>query len=540
VSVSGDSALIGVPVDSDNGYQAGCAYLFTRHSTVWEFTAKLIADDGVEYDIFGSSVSLDGDIALVGAPRVAFITDPDSGGTIFNDVQGRAYVYSRSGSVWSQQAKLMAYQVVLFVHDSFGISVSVNHDTALIGASGGGGELSGEAISGVAYVFVRSESTWSLQEQLRANDGVNGDAFGDSVSLCEDTALVGSRRNDENGNESGSAYVFLRSGVAWSQQAKLLANDGAAFDEFGHSVSLSGDTALISALALMNAFINDGRTDAGRAYVFTRSAGDWSLQQKIYANDTAAEFGISVCVSGDTALVGAPGSQLNLLSLTEGLPGSAYLFTRSNDIWTQQQKIQIEDGSASDYFGYSVSLDGDTALIGAYLDDGIDLSGGLVADQGSVYIFRLSTIGTDTDSDGASDTWEAANDFNSAVPDDYLTLDTDLDGALDLLEIFQGTDKNSATSGYGLLTQSADGSTQSMKARFRRSTASTGVAATYHWSPNLTDWYIGGMDAEGIKVEFAESVVETGADYEIVELTATITLGSADELFIRMAVKPVE
>ncbi len=223
--------------------------------------------------------------------------------------------------------------------------------------------------------------------------------------------------------------------------------------------------------------------------------------------------------------------------------GAAYPITIDPLIASLEQKLGPEvtgDGAVGDYFGYSVSVSGDTALVGGFRDEGVDMLGGSAFDQGSVYIFRLSMIGADYDEDGASDAWGYDNGFSSYLSGDFLTLDTDQDGALDLLEIFQGTDKMSATSNYGLLTQSADGSTQSMKARFRRSTASTGVAATYHWSPNLTDWYIGGMDAEGIKVEFSESVVSSGPGYEIVALTATITLGSADELFIRIAVEPVE
>ncbi|NQY31954.1 MAG: hypothetical protein HRT56_02125, partial [Coraliomargarita sp.] len=132
------------------------------------------------------------------------------------------------------------------------------------------------------------------------------------------------------------------------------------------------------------------------------------------------------------------------------------------------------------------------------------------------------------------------NGFNPDVPFDYQQLDTDGDGKLDILEIFQGTDKTSKASAYGLIPQSADSEDKFLKIRYRRSVTNTGVIATYSWSPNLIDWYKGGMDINGVEVDVREEVIETSIDYEIVEATAQITLGDIDHFFIRLDLTPSE
>ncbi|MDF7799449.1 FG-GAP repeat protein [Pontiellaceae bacterium B1224] len=523
VSISGDTALIGVSGDDDNGLASGSVYVFIRSGGLWSQQQKLTADDGAADDDFGNSVSISGDTALIGAHW-----DDDHGSR-----SGSAYVFTRtSGSVWSQQQKLTADDAA--ASDYFGNSVGVSGNTALIGASRDGDHGS---YSGSAYVFTRNNGLWSQQQKLTADDGASHAYFGASVSVSDDMALIGASGDmalfGASGSSSGSAYVFTRTDSVWSQQQKLTADDGAAYDYFGVAVSLTGVTALIGASG-----DDDNGSSSGSAYVFTRTGDLWSQQQKLTPDDGAAKdyFGASLSLSGDIALIGAYGDDVN--GNTDS--GSAFVFTRTGSVWSQQQRLAADDGAANDYFGYSVCVSGNTALIGAFRDDGLDLLGGHVDNQGSVYIFRLGTIGVDTDGDDASDIWETVNGFNPADPDDYLTLDTDLDGKLDILEIFQGTDKNSASDSYGLLVQGADADAQILTARFRRATGSTGVEATYQWSENLSNWYLGGMDDGNIKVEFNESVVSSGTGYEIVELTATITLGRADHLFIRMEVKPVE
>jgi len=313
-------------------------------AAIWTQTQKLLASDGAANDCFGYCVSLDGNTALIGAPEGSNGHDP-----------GAAYVFTRTGTTWTMQQKLTASDGA--ADDSFGVGVSLVGDIALIGANW---DDDNGADSGSAYIFARTGTTWTQQQKLLASDGAAGDWFGWVVSLDGDTALVGAPQNDDNGNNSGSAYVFTRSGTTWTQQAKLTASDGAAGDRFSdYAVDLEGDTAIIGAC-----YNDDNGTDSGSAYVFTRTGTTWTQQTKLLATDASAgdNFGCFVSLYGDTALIGA-------CAFDFSNPGSAYVFTRTGTTWTQQAKLTASDGAAGDWFGTCVSLSGDTALIGAVLDN---------------------------------------------------------------------------------------------------------------------------------------------------------------------------
>ncbi len=351
-----------------------CVLLFVA-IPAWSVTpvevAKLLTADGAAGDQFGYSVALSGDTAVIGAR----FDDDDVNGL----ESGSAYVFTRSGTTWSQQAKLTAADGAS--RDWFGVRVAISGDTAVITADADDDDVNG-VDSGSAYVFTRSGTTWSQQAKLTAADGAAVDLFGYSVALSGDTALFGARFDDDdvNGVDSGSVYVFIRSGTTWSQQAKLTAADGAAGDEFGYSVALFGDTAVITA----DADDDDvNGVDSGSAYVFTRSGTTWSQQAKLTAADSAAGdmFGVRVALSGDTALIGARFDD------DDGVDsGSAYVFTRTGTAWSQQAKLTAADSAAGDWFGYSVALSSDTALIGAHFNDHDDDG----ADSGSAYIFKRS------------------------------------------------------------------------------------------------------------------------------------------------------
>jgi hypothetical protein len=180
---------------------------------------------------------------------------------------------------------------------------------------------------------------------------------------------VGAYEDDDAGNNSGSAYVFARSGGVWTQQQKLVPLDGAADDGFGVSVAISGDTAIVGAFE-----DDDAGTESGSAYVFVRIGGLWTEQQKLVASDGLADdrFGISVAMSSDTAIVGA--DEWEFGGSTE--PGSAYVFVRSGGLWTEQRKLVAADGAAGDCFGTRVAISGDTAIVGAYYDDDAGSSSG--------------------------------------------------------------------------------------------------------------------------------------------------------------------
>jgi uncharacterized delta-60 repeat protein len=330
----------------------------------WNEQAHPIPTFAVTSDEFGNAVAISGDTVVVGS----WLDNTGSG-----EDAGSAHVFTRSGATWSLQQILTASDGNSF--DSFGSSVGINGDTIVVGSAYD--DNAGGTDAGSAYVFVRSGSVWTQQAKLTASDGAASDRFGYSVSISGDTIVVGAGFDDNAGGaDAGSAYVFTRSGTVWSQQQKLAASDAATADEFGISVAIDGDSVAVGSYENDNA----GGTDAGAAYVFTRSGTVWSQQQKLTASNGAASdyFGISVALSGNTVAVGAYQRDIGGTNA-----GSAYIFTRSGAVWTQQQEVTASDGAASDFFGIAVSLSGDTLVVGAYDDD---TPAG--ADVGSAYVYR--------------------------------------------------------------------------------------------------------------------------------------------------------
>jgi hypothetical protein len=348
VSADGKTALVGAPGAASS---AGAVYVFTRTGTIWSQQATLTPSDGGANYLFGSSVSLgsDGYTAVIGSIAKTVGS---------NTSQGAAYVFTRSGSTWLQQAELTAPDGA--TQDYFGGSVSVSTDgnTVLVGASG----------NESAYVFTRSGTTWSLWQKLAASDGAAFDDFGSSVSLSGDgkTALIGAPYKTIGDNTyQGAAYVFVVNGNAWYPLAELNASDGAAITGFGGSVALiNGGTALIGA----GAFWNESPPNSnygGAAYLFTGPTvpfgpGNWSQQAEIVPSDSVAKdrFGASVALSSDgsKALVGTPKKAV-------GEGGAAYLFTISGTSWSQQLELGTSDGTGGDLFGNSVSLSGDGSML---------------------------------------------------------------------------------------------------------------------------------------------------------------------------------
>jgi hypothetical protein len=275
VFLSGDTALIGA-IGYPAYYGYGTTYVFTRTGASWTQQAQLNASDATAGDTFGISVSLSGDTALIGA-------------AYRENANGSAYVFTRTGSSWTQQAELTATGGVPGL---FGYAVSLSGDTALIGA------YAYQDFTGKAYVFTRSGSNWTQQAQLEASDGAPSDCFGGTVSVYGDTALIGAYTH----YGAGSAYVFTRTGTSWVQQAELHASDGASWDAFGWSVYLSHDVALIGAPGC-----SKNRNYRGAVYVFTRTGNQWVQQQKLRASDGVEGDGFGSCEALDnlTAVISA-------------------------------------------------------------------------------------------------------------------------------------------------------------------------------------------------------------------------------------------
>ena len=355
VAVSGNTAVVGA--DGESSY-AGAAYVFVASGVIWSEQQKLTASDGAADHEFGSSVAISGDTAVIGSPLA---------GPSFSE-SGAAHVFVRSGGIWSEQQKLTASDTA--PGDEFGLSVAISGETVVVGA-----HLNDDAgsQSGSAYVFVRSGTTWSEQQKLTASDAAGSDQFGHSVAISGETAVIGADLNDDVASNTGSAYVFVRSGTTWSEQQKLTASDAAGSDQFGWAVAISGDTAAVGAIGNSDAGVN-----SGSAYIFVRNGVIWSEQQKLTASDAAASdrFSWSVAVSGDTAVIGAfQDDDLGAQS------GSAYVFARSGVTWSEQKKLTASDGAANDRFGESVGISGPATVIGAAGHDGGS------ANSGAAYVF---------------------------------------------------------------------------------------------------------------------------------------------------------
>ncbi len=367
IAVSGGTALVGAAGKTiGSNSNQGAAYVYVLSGSTWTQQQKLVASDGAAGDEFGASVAVSGSTAVVGARSKTVGT---------NAYQGAAYVFVHSGSTWTQQQELVASDGA--ANDGFGASVSVSGSTAVVGALyrvvGPG------AGPGAAYAYVQSGGTWTEQQKLVASDGAGGDGFGASVSVSGSTAVVGAVYRTVGSNTAqGAAYVFVQSGSTWTQQQELVASDGAAYDEFASSVSVAGNTAVAGAFGKTVA----SNTGQGAAYVFVQSGSTWTQQQELVASDGAAsdQFGVSVSVSGNTAVIGANRKTVG----SNTAQGAAYVFVPSGSTWTQQQEFVPSDGAAYDEFGLSVSVSGSTAVVGANYK-----TVGSNPFQGAAYVYAL-------------------------------------------------------------------------------------------------------------------------------------------------------
>ncbi|MDN5864112.1 MAG: Ig-like domain-containing protein, partial [Gammaproteobacteria bacterium] len=353
VALDGNTALIGADgVTVGGNSEQGAVYVFSKSGTVWTQTQRLTASDGAELDQFGWSVALDGTTALVEA-RDAMIG--------FDRV-GAAYVFEQSGGVWSQTAKLTASDGAL--GDQFGFSVALDGTTALVAAEGA--KVGPNFNQGAVYVFDASGGSWTQTAKITAGDGASNDQFGHSIALDGTTALVGAWNAEAGANIlQGAAYVFEKSGSAWTQTAKLVASDGAAQDRFGSAVALDGTTALVGAFVATVS----SEDNAGAAYVFEESGGAWAQTAKLVPSDLAEdfEFGYAVALDGGSALVSAPFAHSPPGSPPDVGIGAVYLFEESGGAWTQTARIVARTSAEQDLiqgFGWSVALDGAIALAG--------------------------------------------------------------------------------------------------------------------------------------------------------------------------------
>jgi len=380
VAVSGDTAVIGASYDDYGAVDIGSAYVFRYDGSDWVEEEKLTPSDGAGEDHFGGAVAVSGDTVVVGS-----MWDDDNG-----SFSGSAYVFRYDGSDWVEEEKLTASDGVAY--DYFGGTVGISGDTIVVGANGNDDY---GPYTGSAYIFRYDGSEWVEEEKLTASDGSTYDYFGGSVAISGDTAVVGADGSDGgSGYYSGSAYVFRYDGSDWVEEEKLVASDGAPGDHLGNSVAISGDTVVVGAI-----YDDDNGSDSGSAYVFHYDGSDWVEDARLTASDGAAfdSFGGSVAVSGDTAVVGAHADDDN----GDG-SGSAYVFCYDGSDWVEDAKLTASDGAESDFLGFSVAVSGSTSMVGAYADDDI------VENSGSAYVFAVpesSVIFVDGFESGTTSAW---------------------------------------------------------------------------------------------------------------------------------------
>ena len=426
----------GFPGNNNNAADgSGAAYVFVRdaHGN-WSQQAFLKAPSVVTAAEFGASVAIDGDTIVVGA--------------LYN-VGGVAYVYVREGSAWSLQTALTASNAE--DRDGFGHRVRISGDTIVVGAPYEDGSLSGVINgpdfsgienndldrSGAAYVFKRTGIAWTQEAYLKAANPDSSDGFGYSVAISENAIVVGAQGedsdatgvtdgsgfygNDGNGTDlSGAAYVFLRDGSTWRQQAYLKPVISEYDTRFGFSVAISGQTIVVGAIqdrrvasGVTNGSGYSGETgdQSGAAYVFVREGVFWRQQAFLKAsnNSSGQLFGISVAIDGDLIVVGSNGESANGIGVTNGngysgtdnygnnQSGAASVFIRENSSWRQHAYFKAPNPGSRHEFGAAVAIHTDSIAVGAYQEDS-DATGvtngsgftqnGSISRSGAVYVFH--------------------------------------------------------------------------------------------------------------------------------------------------------
>ena len=354
VLVSGNSAFVSGPAPLNH---PGKVYVFANVSGTWTEMQQISATPSVApppnwSDFFGWSLSLSGDSLLVGAPEVF--------NQMFGPVGG-AYVFVNAGGTWTQQQELLGADAGSF--DWVGSAVALNGDTAFVGAPNHNGTM------GEVHVFTRTGTTWAEGTPLVASDGASGDAhqFGGAIKFDGTTLLIGAPGPDYSSSgvyAPGEAYVFANTGGTWTEAQILQPDDSADGDQFGFSLALDGATALIGTPAANIA----ANAHQGAAYAFDGSGGTWVQSAKVVAADGAAydQFGQSVAMQGGNALIGGwshnddpNGTQ------PPPKPGTVYLYSAGRGGWNLSNEFHAGDASNGDSYGWDVGIDGTTLLVGS-------------------------------------------------------------------------------------------------------------------------------------------------------------------------------
>ena len=393
VAIDGEIAVVGAVNDDARGADSGSVYILRHDGSGWDETHKIVPVSIRSNDSFGDAVGISGNTIVVGAPG-----DDDSGSGA-----GAAYVFEFVNNAWTQTALLVPPAPA--AGDNFASSVDIDGDTIVVGAmldDDNGGN------AGKAYIYRRVAGSWGLEASFQSDDIAEFDRFGKDVAISGDRALISCDSDDDLGPTSGSAYVFTRVDGVWTQTAKLLASDGDADDQFGERLDIDQDTIIVGAR-----YDDAMGTWSGSAYIFEYDGASWNEQVKLNAYDAGNSefFGHDVAIHQGRAMVGAWG-QNDPFGLFNA--GAAYAYSRTSEGWGLDRKIVASDQEGWDFFGYSVAISSEHAIIGA--DGNDDFWWG--QDAGAVYMITLNceaSCSADLNSDGSLDFFDISYFLNNRV-----------------------------------------------------------------------------------------------------------------------------
>lgn len=430
LAIDSDTMVVGSPNEASNqstitttassdtsSLNAGAVYVYTRSNGEWSLQAYIKAPNNHSSNTFGSTVAISGDTIVVGAPsESAAVNTITNGSTASADqtasASGAAYVFTRSGTTWTQQAYIKPANNA--AGNAFGSTVAIHGDTIAVSALGessnsqviiNGTTADSDASAssaGAVYVYKRTSTNWAQEAYVKPSNTIASMTFGTSLAIDTNTLIVGATGESGNQNtishgstastvqtsaSSGAAYVFFRTGSSWAQQAYLKAPNNNAGNLFGHAVAISGDSVVVGAKneASNQTTITNGTTassdtsatSAGAAYVFTRSSSTWTAQAylKPSNNLTNHNFGTSVAIGSSTIAVGAMGESSNQSTITNGSTassntdmanaGAVYVFSLSGSEWSQAAYLKAPNVRSGYRYGISVSMSGSSIAVGS-------------------------------------------------------------------------------------------------------------------------------------------------------------------------------
>lgn len=391
VAIDGNTAVVGAPNEANGGdINVGAAYVFTFDGAAWSQAARLTASDGAAGDLFGTAVAIDDGTIVVGA----------RGQDEFAGNAGAAYVFTGSGSAWSQADKLLPSSMG---DNAFGFTVAVDGDRIAVGAPYTG---SGTTNSGAAYIFDAGGSGWTETTRLATGGGgaVLSDLFGAAISLSGDLLLVGAYLDNV-------VYAYAYNGSTWAAAGTLKGVDTQSGDQFGYAVAVDGNTAVVGAAQ------NDtAGNNSGAAYFFERTGANWVQRTKVApsGNMPGSRLGWSVALDGDRAIVGARNSK-GLQDKEES--GASYIYERLGTTWLEVMQLNASAGASFDHFGESVSISGGYVAVGA---PGHGASG-------AAYVYKVGDDNDDDDPpppDGPQNCLAAEQTVEEVLPGVFLTWDS--------------------------------------------------------------------------------------------------------------------